>query len=291
MEAGGEQKKKRLSRTPVDDVKFVWTPPGRLPWLRRKFPTGMVHFDIAKTERLEYAGLSNKEAAARQPADWIKPGMVDVRKVAWKYFWPHRGHLMQFWKGIRPEQAAKLDAGARVRSLARKLGWHREKQGVRYVKYAHFLYYAKKHAFVSEGDLADDNFLTMALRKFREIELGYELLKESMGRRNVFPFAEVASFVFRNHLKTQSKPEVLRAFLAGSEPFRAFARKETDKQAWAAFNSGRRDVLKEHRIHVAHQLLGNEVLVRVAEQAQHRRARRQGRKASRGQPRMKTGKK
>ena len=187
-------RKKVQHRVDINTVQFVFIRGKQLDNVRYRFAKGISYSNIEWLDCMEFARLTNAQVAALQPEGWIKEGLVDIRTYPFKYMKPHFTNRMQFWRGLTLANAEKLDKQRRVRFFAHKLGWHRETKeeknssAVRYCKYTHALRYAVKHNHVEQEAFdSDDDFLYNFLRKFRQIELGFEAAKKEEGRHNFYP--------------------------------------------------------------------------------------------------------
>lgn len=235
-------------RIAIDKAEFVFIRGKQLDRIRRRYAKGGIRrLDIQKLDRLEYARLTGEQAAALQQEGWIRKGHVDIRTYPFKYTKPGFSYLMQFWRGIKPEDAQKLDRKSRVHFFAHKLGWHRD-QGpanrCRYHMYKHALRYATEHGHVEQETLdTDDDVLYRFLREFRKIKLGFEQCKKSFKQCNFFPLSfvvplcvekgEVVLCSRRSHDRaTDLLLQVSQAYDAGTALLEQFEQRERDIVNW-----------------------------------------------------------
>jgi hypothetical protein len=185
-----EKKHKPHNQPTVDDVEFVWVPDRNLDkarrYLRRPYhPPGFVcKRRLQQVEQMEYASLTDEEAAARMPADWLYAGHVDIRKVQFKYVVRTKALLIQYWKGILPKEVARMEKTHRMRSFTKRLGW--KYNANRYQRHAHAVHWAVTNGHVTEEALAtDDALLFSFLREFRMVELAFEAQQRAVAPRQL----------------------------------------------------------------------------------------------------------
>jgi hypothetical protein len=168
-----------------DDVQFVWVPDRDAAEahreLRKFCRRGLVSEAwLEHVEQVAYVGLTDEEAAARLPDDWLCAGRVDVRTVPFKHAARTEDVLARFWKGILPEEIVELERAYRIRNMAKRLGWKYGTGGYRRLERA--LAHAVHVCAVPQATLdTDDAFLWSFSRHFRILELAHDAVHSIRG--------------------------------------------------------------------------------------------------------------